>query len=69
MTETQARRRLTKMLERFTAGSILHLLADVFRAAADDARQDDDDVRYEQFKSVERTLVVVGAGVDAAKPE
>lgn len=68
MNERQAKRQLERMLRSFTAGSVLHLLADLHREAADQARQADDAMTYRQCKLVEQTLVVVGLGVDAARP-
>ena len=65
MTETQAKKQLTKMLDRFTVGSVLHLLADLSREIAQDADRVGDPVKYEQAKSVERTLFVVGVGIDS----
>lgn len=65
MTEKQAKKQLTKMLERFTVGSVLHLLADLSRDMAGEADKDGDVVGFEQAKSVERTLFVVGVGIDA----
>lgn len=68
MTEKQAKKQLAKMLGSFTAGSVLHLLADVQGEAADNARQDGHAVRFDQCKQVEQTLNVVGMGVNAALP-
>jgi len=69
MTETKAKKHLAKILERFTTGSVLHLLADLSREMAQDAEREGDLVRYEQAKSVERTLFVVGVGVDSVMVE
>ena len=68
MNEKQAKRQLERMLHSFTAGSVLHLLADLHRDAANQARQADDAKTYRQCKLVEQALVVVGMGVDAAQP-
>jgi len=62
MTEKQAKKHLTKMLDHFTAGSILHLLGDVVAKSANDPR------RIDQCKLVEQTLFVVGLGIDAVTP-
>ena len=67
MTEGQAKTYLAEMLDSFTVGSILHLLADLHRDAADEARQNDDAIAFEQARLVEHTLVVVGMGIDAAR--
>lgn len=69
MTEKQAKKQLAKMLDSFTPGSVLHLLADVRRDEAEDAAKEGDVARFEQCKLVEHTLVVVGAGVDAVKQQ
>lgn len=68
MTEKQAKRQLEEMLQSYTAGSVLHLLGEIYRDAAQQARQDDDATAYQQAKSVEQTLFVLGLGVDAACP-
>jgi hypothetical protein len=68
MTEKQAKKHLERMLRDFTTGSILHLLADLFRQEADRARRDDDTVTYERCTNVAVALFVVGLGVDAACP-
>lgn len=66
--EEAAKKRLRKMLRDFTPGSILHLLAGVFREDADEARQQNDLPAYERYKTVESALFVMGMGVDAACP-
>lgn len=68
MNEKKAKRHLKRMLRSFTAGSVLHLLADLYRQSAEEARQADDARTYRQCKLVEHALVVVGMGVDAASP-
>ena len=68
MSEEEAKQHLTEMLEQFTLGSVLHLLADVQRYAAEQARLADDAIAFEQAKMVEHTLIVVGMGIDAAMP-
>lgn len=68
MTEAEAKQHLTEMLNRFTLGSILHLLADLQRDAAEAARLADDALAFERAKTVEHTLFVVGLGIDAAMP-
>lgn len=62
MNEEQAKRQLKRMLRKFSPGSILHLLADLFREAAAEGK---DVVRS---KRVEEALYVVGLGIDAALP-
>jgi len=68
MTEKQAKKHLRKMLDHFTVGSVLHLLADVVAKSAEKAKVQDDVRAFDQCKLVEHTLVVVGMGIDAATP-
>lgn len=68
MDEQQAKTHLTDMLQSYTAGSVLHLLADLYQDSAEQARQDGDAVLYRQCKTVEYALIVVGMGIDAACP-
>ena len=68
MNEPQAKNLLRRMLTTFTCGSVLHLLSDLHREAAEEARRTDDATAYDRNRSVERTLYVVGLGVDAAHP-
>ena len=68
MTEKQAKKQLTKMLDDFTVGSVLHLLADVVGKFAERAKVQDDPRVFDQCKMVEHTLVVVGMGIDAVTP-
>lgn len=69
MREQQAKRHLRRMLRSFTAGSVLHLLADLHGELAEKARREGDARSRRQFKSVEHTLFVVGLGIDAARPQ
>ena len=68
MKEAMAKKHLRRMLRDFTPGSILHLLADLFRDDAEEARRQDDPLGYERYKTVESALLVVGMGIDAACP-
>jgi hypothetical protein len=68
MTEKQAKRHLSEMLRSFTVGSVLHLLADLHRDAAEQARKADDAMTYRRCRLVEHALFVVGLGIDAASP-
>lgn len=68
MTEKKAKRQLRRMLDDFTAGTVLHFLADLFREDAEEAHKAGDDLAAGQCQRVEATLFVVGMGVDAAKP-
>ncbi len=69
MSEVQAKKQLRKILQTLTAGSVLHLLADVSRESAAEAKRDNDVASYRQFTLVENTLIVVGMGIDAANSE
>lgn len=69
MNELQAKRQLKKMLRSLTAGSILHLLAEIFRESAEEAKQENDLTSHRQFTLVEKALIVVGMGIDAANPQ
>lgn len=64
MDEAEAKKTLKKMLKSFTPGSILHLLADLFREDAEKASAQ----ARERLKTIEHALVIVGMGVDAACP-
>src|SRR5438874_13775592 len=68
MTEAEARRQLRRMLRSFTAGSVLHLLADLCRASAQRAGNTRHTVKARQLQAVQSTLFVVGLGIDAACP-
>ena len=52
MTDETARRQLKRMMKSFTAGSVLHLLSEIFEEMAEEARRGGDDVRREQCDSV-----------------
>lgn len=68
MTEEKAKKQLRKMLDSFTAGTVLHLLGELFRDDAEEARQSGDSTAERQSRNVEATLFVVGIGIDAARP-
>jgi hypothetical protein len=68
MTEQHVRKQLQKMLASFTPGSVLGIMAGIYREAAEEASKENDAILYERCKNVERTLVVVGMGIDAACP-
>ena len=68
MTENQARTQLRRMLGTLTAGSVLHLLAELFAEQAEAARRNRDDRTAERCDNAEATLFVVGLGIDAACP-
>ena len=66
MSDDQAKAQLAELLEQYTAGSILHLLAEIYRQSAEEALQSGDPVACEQSKSAEHALYVLGLGIDAA---
>jgi hypothetical protein len=66
--EQTAKKQLRNMLDTFTAGTVLHLLGEVFRDDAEEARQVGDAAAVDQCRNVEATLFVVGMGIDAARP-
>ena len=68
MTETKAKKRLRRMLDDFTAGTLLQFLADLCRDDAEEAQRAGDDLAAGQCQRVEATLFVVGMGIDAARP-
>jgi len=69
MTEREAQRQLRRMLRAFTPGSVLHLLAEAFRAHAEQYRGDDDARVRQQCDLADAVLFVVGLGLDAACPQ
>jgi hypothetical protein len=68
MNEVEAKIALRQMLGTFTPGSILHLLADLYRQDAEIACRDEDSQTFERCKNIECALYVVGIGVDGACP-
>lgn len=68
MSESDAKVQLREMLASLTAGSVLHLLAEVFREDAEVARREGDDPAADECENIEATLFVVGLGIDAARP-
>lgn len=68
MTEEKAKKQLSTMLRSLTPGSVLHLLAEVYGESAQRARRRGNQTLYDQCRTVEAALIVVGYGVDAAHP-
>jgi hypothetical protein len=68
MDETKAKRQLERLLQFYTSGSVLHLLADLHGQAAEHAQLGGDPVTFHQHKMIEHVLVIVGLGVDASLP-
>jgi hypothetical protein len=65
MNADEAKKHLTDMLTGLTAGSVLHLLAEVLREAA--AAGDLDAEAAEGLRDAVGTLFVVGLGLDAVR--
>jgi hypothetical protein len=68
VTEKRAKKQLRRMLDDFSAGTLLHFLADLCQDDAEEAREAGDDLAAGQCQRVEATLFVVGMGIDAARP-
>ncbi|MBX9584952.1 MAG: hypothetical protein K2X87_32000 [Gemmataceae bacterium] len=68
MTDGEAKDQLGRLLDRYTVGSVLHLLADVVRNHGEAARSAGDEDRSDQYRQAEAVLYVVGLGIDAALP-
>lgn len=64
ITEDKAKKQLGKMLEVFTIGSILHLLADVHAEQVAKSTSK----KSHQLQLVQHALIVVGAGIDSVLP-
>ena len=63
-----AKNQLANLLERYTTGSVLHLLAELHRTSADEALEIGNETSYDQLRHIEHTLIVVGMGIDAVDP-
>jgi len=68
MKEEEAKQQLKRMLQSFTAGSILHLLGDLFGESAKKVGRQNQQAS-KRHKMVEATLFVVGLGIDAVSPK
>ena len=64
MTETQAKQLLGDLLTRYTAGSILHLLAEVLKDSAGEL----DEATAEAVRDAVGALFVLGVGLNAVWP-
>ena len=64
MNEQHAKQLLADLLARFTAGSILHLLAEVLRDSADEP----DEAATEAVRDAVGALFVLGVGLNAVWP-
>lgn len=69
MTENQAKKQLKTLLDHFLTGTILHFLGEIFGERAIQAQRDNDSIAYEQCKTIEHALFVVGLGVHGAYPK
>lgn len=68
MTDGEAKDQLGRLLDRYTVGSVLHLLADVVRDHGEAARSARDEDRFGQYRHAGAVLSVVGMGIDAVLP-
>jgi hypothetical protein len=68
VTQKKVKKQLRRMLDDFTAGTVLHFLADVFHEDAEEAGRAGDDLAAGQCRRVEAALFVLGLGIDAARP-
>lgn len=68
MNDNLAKAQLFELLDRYTAGSILHLLAEIYEQAAKEAEEAGDAAAYRRCKLLEHTLFVMGLGIDSASP-
>ena len=62
--ESQAKQQLADMLARFTAGSLLHLLAEVLKDSAGEL----DEAATEAMRDAAGALFVLGIGLNAVWP-
>lgn len=63
MTDVAARRQLKMMLKSFKAGSVPHLLGEVFEDTAEEVNEAGE-ARHEKYRAVETTLFAVGMRVE-----
>lgn len=68
MSEQQAKEQLSRMLERFSTGSVLHLMSEVLREAAEKSSDDIPGHARESFRDALGALFVMGLGLDSAWP-
>lgn len=68
MKASEAKQHLADMLANLTAGSVLHLLAEVLREVAEDHPGGLDQEAAESLRDTAGTLFVVGVGLDAVWP-
>ncbi len=68
MTEARAKKHLRRLLRSFSAGTILHLLSDIFRETAAQACAAKHRRTHRRCRRVAQALFVVGLGIDAACP-
>lgn len=68
MSDKLTKLQLIELLDRYTAGSILHLLAEIYEQSAKEAEEAGDAAAYQRCKLLEHTLFVMGLGVDSANP-
>jgi hypothetical protein len=68
MSEQQAKEQLAAMLNRFSTGSILHLMSEVLREAAEQNPSEIAEHARESFRDALGTLFVMGLGIDSVWP-
>ena len=68
MTDQHAQKQLAELLNRYTVGSVLHLLAEIYHQEAEQARQQSDPLEFDRLTIIEHALFVVALGIDAASP-
>ena len=68
MTEAQAKKQPRQMLRSLRAGSVLHLLSELFAESAKRAQRRGNETIQKQAQEVAATLFVVGLGIDAICP-
>jgi len=68
MSEAQAREGLRRMLRTLTAGSLLHLLTELYRDSSEQTATKADPQIRRKAQEVAATLFVVGIGIDAVCP-
>ena len=68
MKEAQAKKQLSRMLQSFTVGAVLHLLSELFKESAVRAKDAGDEHAHERALEVATALLVFGNGVDSVCP-
>jgi hypothetical protein len=69
MTENAAKEHLLAVLDVFTAGTVLHLLAEIVREEGAESRRAGDSLTANRCEQAAVALFVMGLGIDAALPQ